>query len=441
MYTAPCYDTIQYWTTPSARSTFYPCSLKDDELASRAGLTNKDLSKLTTRLVKDGLVCVQRINNSKSGETNARVILKGYYYIDHARFCNVVKWRVAEMRKRIDSKLRNALAQQGYVCSACSKTFEPLDVAYLSRGDAFYCDDCGHELVDNSSAADEEGRKDRMERFNAQTQRIRDGLKKTEEMVMPKVDIQDWIRRHPIITGTADGEVKQEDGLAIAGAKPGVTQKQEYQVVLTVDDAEEKAAKAAREREASKRKVQNIMPSWHTQSTVTGELTSFGIKNATIAGSFGDMDTQEEEKDVKPNLDHEKVKQSVLAYYAKRNEEEKAAEAANGGRPPDGGIRSVLDRTFSTSSLKRKLEEADADDPRSLKHSRTVSYQSSLSEPKSKSSPGLSEFPGLSEAALAKGEPTVMVCGLPVLLSKVTEADHEKMTLDEYSIYAELVTG
>jgi len=39
---------------------------------------------------------------------------------------------------------------------------------------------------------------------------------------------------------------------------------------LTADDTEERAAKQAREKEASKRKVQNAMPSWHTRSTVTG---------------------------------------------------------------------------------------------------------------------------------------------------------------------------
>jgi hypothetical protein len=30
-----------------------------------------------------------------------------YFYVDYKRFCNVVKWRVAEMHRVIDTGLRN----------------------------------------------------------------------------------------------------------------------------------------------------------------------------------------------------------------------------------------------------------------------------------------------------------------------------------------------
>lgn len=46
-----------------------------------------------------------RQNELKEGAQ--RSVLKQYYYIDYQFFCNVVKWRVAEMRRRIDTNLRN----------------------------------------------------------------------------------------------------------------------------------------------------------------------------------------------------------------------------------------------------------------------------------------------------------------------------------------------
>jgi len=46
-----------------------------------------------------------RQNELKEGAQ--RSVLKQYYYIDYQHFCNVVKWRVAEMRRRIDTNLRN----------------------------------------------------------------------------------------------------------------------------------------------------------------------------------------------------------------------------------------------------------------------------------------------------------------------------------------------
>jgi transcription initiation factor TFIIE subunit alpha len=102
-------------------------SLKDDDLAGRMGLQAKELNKLMAVLMTDRLVQAwvylfhevfftltftpckmplsHRQNELKEGAQ--RSVLKQYYYIDYQHFCNVVKWRVAEMRRRIDTNLRN----------------------------------------------------------------------------------------------------------------------------------------------------------------------------------------------------------------------------------------------------------------------------------------------------------------------------------------------
>ena len=49
--------------------------------------------------------CSHRQNELKEGAQ--RSVGRQYYYIDYQHFCNVVKWRVAEMRRRIDTTLRN----------------------------------------------------------------------------------------------------------------------------------------------------------------------------------------------------------------------------------------------------------------------------------------------------------------------------------------------
>jgi transcription initiation factor TFIIE subunit alpha len=46
-----------------------------------------------------------RQNELKEGAQ--RSVGKQYYYIDYKDFCDVVKWRIAEMRRIIDSGLRN----------------------------------------------------------------------------------------------------------------------------------------------------------------------------------------------------------------------------------------------------------------------------------------------------------------------------------------------
>jgi transcription initiation factor TFIIE subunit alpha len=48
-----------------------------------------------------------RQNELKDGAQ--RSVARQYWYINYTNFCNVVKWRVAEMRARIDKTLRNVI--------------------------------------------------------------------------------------------------------------------------------------------------------------------------------------------------------------------------------------------------------------------------------------------------------------------------------------------
>jgi transcription initiation factor TFIIE subunit alpha len=50
---------------------------------------------------------------------------------------------------------------------------------------AFLCEICHAELVDNEDAETVKGSQDRMQRFNKQMRFIREGLRKSEAMVLP----------------------------------------------------------------------------------------------------------------------------------------------------------------------------------------------------------------------------------------------------------------
>jgi len=54
----------------------------------------------------------------------------------------------------------------------------------FARG-MFICDICYAEVVDNENAESVLGSKDRMQRFNNQMRFIREGLQKSEAMVLP----------------------------------------------------------------------------------------------------------------------------------------------------------------------------------------------------------------------------------------------------------------
>ena len=85
------------------------------------------------------------------------------------------------------------LDSKGYICPTCRATFTTLEADRLidfARG-GFYCDQCSNspsgptEVQLNEDEEHVRGSKDRMERFNKQTIFIREGLKRSESMLLP----------------------------------------------------------------------------------------------------------------------------------------------------------------------------------------------------------------------------------------------------------------
>ncbi|KAA1472025.1 hypothetical protein DENSPDRAFT_859256 [Dentipellis sp. KUC8613] len=255
--------------------------LKDDDLAGRMGLQLKELNKIMAVLEKDRLIQVHRQNELKEGAQ--RSVGRQYFYVDFQHFCNVVKWRVAEMRRIIDSGLRNELDNKGYICPQCGKSFSPLEVDKLidfMRG-IFICDVCHAELVDNENAENVKGSQDRMQRFNYQMRFIREGLRRSEEMVMPAFDVVHFITKNLGVDASAQNATGETDrALKVAGSS-GQKRPDEIGIVISTDKDEE-TIRRERDAEAAARRQQNAMPAWHLKSTITGDLTALGIKDAAI---------------------------------------------------------------------------------------------------------------------------------------------------------------
>ncbi|KAF8962636.1 TFIIE alpha subunit-domain-containing protein [Flammula alnicola] len=242
--------------------------LKDDDLAGRMGLQPKELNKVIAVLANDSLVKIYRQNELKEGAQ--RSVGKQYYYIDYEHFCNVVKWRIAKMRYIIDSTLRNELDNKGYICPQCKQSYSPLEVDKLmdfARG-ILICEICHAEVVDNENAESVQGSKDRMQRFNNQMRFIREGLQKSEAMVLPAFDVAAW------------------SGLKVAGAD-GTRKDDEGVGVMMAMDKDESTRRQERDAEAEVKRQQNALPAWHLKSTITGDLTALGVKESVREAALG----------------------------------------------------------------------------------------------------------------------------------------------------------
>lgn len=91
------------------------------------------------------------------------------------------------LRANISLRILQELDSRGYICPQCHKSYSPIEVDRVMdyvRG-MFICEDCGAELVDNEDMESLKGNQDRMQRFNRQMSFIREGLRKSEAMVLP----------------------------------------------------------------------------------------------------------------------------------------------------------------------------------------------------------------------------------------------------------------
>ncbi|KAG8716034.1 hypothetical protein FRC11_010760 [Ceratobasidium sp. 423] len=376
--------------------------IKEEELAGRVGVTLKELNKVTAVLTNDRLIKVYRQNELKS-ERAQRAVPRSYYWIDYENLCNVVKWRISAMRHAIEQQLRNELNNKGYICIQCQKTFTPLDVDRLFdfTRNAFLCDVCQGELTDNENAENVRGGKDRMQRFNTQTSHIVDALRKVESAVLTPLDVADWVRKNA--QAAAPDGTPVDDGLQIAGAN-GTGKAQATRVsVIMEDDKTDEALRREREKKADAKRQQNALPEWHLQSTVSGHLTTLGLKNEAQLAQYARANPDPGQVDKKPFTQDVDLE----AYYASLHKE----ETPEADTPPLSNAA-----TDSQSSLGKRERDPDDDIFLSSKLQKT-------------------DDSGGGDSS----NPIVFVAGEAKRFRDVTEAEQELMTPEEYEAYAELM--
>ncbi|KAF9010136.1 TFIIE alpha subunit-domain-containing protein [Cyathus striatus] len=468
--------------------------LKDDDLAGRMGLQPKELNKIIAKLSNDCLVKVYRQNELKEGAQ--RSVGKQYYYIDYEHFCNVVKWRIAKMRHIIDSSLRNELDNKGYICPQCKQSYTPLDVDKLmdfSRG-VLLCEICHGEVVDNENAESVQGSKDRMQRFNHQMRFIREGLQKSEAMMLPAFDVVAWVKTHAM-DNDKQKTTTTAGGLKVAGADGSRTEDKGIGIMMALDK-DESTRRQERDAQAEAKRQQNALPAWHLKSTITGDLTALGVKENAREQAMGSVNGTTSNDDIlkglgviggsgvkarlpstismRTNGDSEDVKLNTnqdLDYYDQYYAS-LAASAQGSAQATPTALSAPGSSDFSGTPLPDEEEEDKKPN---------VEYLDSLNDYRKRSRSqedvgvnGPSKLPKVVNGDISSldvndrvpldvngsmngfghvgdvGEesgvpqpsddnPVVYVAGNPKPYSEVTEEDHEQMTPDEYTAYFEVM--
>ncbi|KII87796.1 hypothetical protein PLICRDRAFT_42295 [Plicaturopsis crispa FD-325 SS-3] len=442
--------------------------LKDDDLAGKVGLQAKELNKLMATLSNDKLVQIYRQNELKEGAQ--RSVGRQYYYIDYQHFCNVVKWRVAEMHRRIDSTLRNELDSKGYRCPQCKKAYSTLDANKLMDYSRmiFACEDCHHELVDNEDEETAKGSQDRMQRFNWATRFITEGLKKSEAMILPAFDVAAWVKNN--LSDADKNNGNQSSGLRVAGSGPNGREDSGVGVLMSMDK-DEATRKMERDAEAAAKRQQNALPAWHLASTVTGDLTALGVAEQTRAAGPGEgLPGSSSNDDILRGLGT--VGTSRASHGSPGIEDVKPAISQESDYYDQYYASLAASSSASTLDTPTGLDAPGGDDfgdfPQDDEDQKpSIEYLDSLNDYRKRSRSA--EDVGNSRTKIAKvadgfgyanhivndvdvdqemgdepapapaDDPVVSVNGVPTPFSKVTEDDQELMTPEEYTAYYEIM--
>ncbi|KAK5174733.1 uncharacterized protein LTR77_001815 [Saxophila tyrrhenica] len=325
-------------------------TLSDADLAYALGMNNntKGLRKLCGRLKEDGLVSVQSraerrtdgtqsfFPGSQPGQGKERVTYRDWYYLNFHHAIDSIKYRMYRLNKHVESLGAPTTEKKDKICPRCKSQYtdlEAMDNIDFATG-TFLCGKCGHELepVEEETRTNEN---ESMKRLNSQLEKLLRLMQQIDATTVPENDFQTALsKQKPVIRSDANPGQQRTEIVDMPNrnlqSTRGLDIKPERIAVQVQDDAEVKkeseVAEAAARREKEAR--QNMLPDWIAKSTVSGDITAVGAKEALLrrerdanAGVGLGREESEEKKAVKDDGE------DALAEYFKQMEAIKAEEA------------------------------------------------------------------------------------------------------------------
>lgn len=225
-------------------------------------------------LIKD----LRRHTRSELREGNPRPSNRTWYYIDYRSTIDAIKWRVYTIDKEVQGTTQVASEKKEYFCSHCKAEWTAMEVLDNAGPQGFLCHRCSHVLTFEA---------DRTSTGHEQSTRLNDQFKFISEL-LPKIDAVhinecDFDRALAKARPVKRDETHQraQTIAADAGANRPMAVKglantgpQSIAVNISTSDGLTEAEKAAEQARKEQIAKQNALPSWMSNSTVTGESFS-----------------------------------------------------------------------------------------------------------------------------------------------------------------------
>ncbi|XP_066385868.1 transcription initiation factor IIE subunit alpha-like [Miscanthus floridulus] len=274
---------------------------------------------------------------AKEGEEKVKMHTHSYCCLDYAQICDVVRYRIHRMKKKLKDELDSRNTIQHYICPSCNKRYSAFDALQLVSytDEYFHCETCNGELVAESDklASEEMGdgddnvRKRRREKLKDMQQRIEEQLKPLVAQLdrvknLPALEfgsLQTWERAN--IGAFAIGDPAAADSSRNSQGQYGTPMPfiGETKVEVVIDGVKEEGAESGKNGSELK-----VLPPWMIKDgmNLTKEQRGEKIESQKLEISVAKDDKKQDSKD-----DQSVKEEYIKAYYEalrKKQEEEEA---------------------------------------------------------------------------------------------------------------------
>ena len=227
--------------------------------------------------------------------------------------------------------------KKDYHCPRCKAQWTQLEVLDRVGSQGFLCHRCDGLLERDDRAAGDATGHEKQSKLMSQLETLLKLLQQIDSEDIPSNNFETAFSVAVPVKRNEDINPSRPTAPLDAGRAPptavkGITQTiiQPLEISVTTSSERTAAEQAAEARRKAEIAAQNVLPVWHTASTVTGERTDLGSKNhgalTNVAGGIASslLKPEEEEKKGGNTMDDE-----LTAYYAQMQKEKEKETREN----------------------------------------------------------------------------------------------------------------
>ena len=242
----------------------------EDVLAERLQMQLKQVNRITVKLRDDRFL--QSEARVEIRELDGKSLTRTYWYLDFKGFVEATRWRLKKMSRTVEEMIQRGAqgGQHGYKCTKCSKTYGLLDVDRLVtdfRKGTLQCEVCKGEVEDEDTMSSAEA----ADLYSRMNQALKPAVALLKEIELAQTPLGTSKSSPPmgnasLSDSNADAAYKNDiESNSVPNIEPQATSVFGSGPSIGGDQSKSSAHNA----------VTNVMPEWHSHSTVSGQAVKF----------------------------------------------------------------------------------------------------------------------------------------------------------------------